>query len=121
MAWEIQYGKIPDNLFVCHHCDNKRCCNHKHLFLGTDADNQHDRWQKHDRAIAKLVIEKTNEEPLETKHLRPVFSRLFATDVAEIKRIAADRGIPWQIELRLLIRRAIRGAAREVVLVKEPR
>jgi hypothetical protein len=29
-------------LFVCHHCDNKRCFNPDHLFIGTTQDNMND-------------------------------------------------------------------------------
>jgi hypothetical protein len=39
IAYAIGYGRAPGQLFVCHRCDNPRCCNPAHLFLGTCADN----------------------------------------------------------------------------------
>jgi len=45
-VWMIFNGTIPDNLLVCHTCDNPPCCNPKHLFLGTYLDNNRDRDSK---------------------------------------------------------------------------
>lgn len=46
LSYEIAYGDIPKGMFVCHHCDNPKCCNPEHLFIGTSKDNMIDAARK---------------------------------------------------------------------------
>lgn len=45
-SWIIHNGPIKKGLHVLHSCDNKKCTNPKHLFLGTPKDNTQDMLQK---------------------------------------------------------------------------
>jgi hypothetical protein len=53
-SWEWHYGEVPTGLCVLHRCDNRRCVNPEHLFLGTVLDNVKDMIEKGRQAPPKL-------------------------------------------------------------------
>ena len=42
VAYEISVGQIPRGLLVLHTCDNPKCVNPKHLYIGDHQDNARD-------------------------------------------------------------------------------
>ena len=45
-SWKLHNGEIQKGMFVLHRCDNGKCVNPDHLFLGTQADNIQDMIKK---------------------------------------------------------------------------
>jgi hypothetical protein len=71
IAYILTYGSILDGLSVCHTCDNRRCCNPKHLWLGTTLDNLTDMRKKGRNALqygeSNPYCKLTNEQVIEIR------------------------------------------------------
>ena len=75
-------GKIPDGMFVCHHCDVPSCCNPDHLFLGFALDNTRDCWKK-GRGVSPP------ENPHVVGEVHPL-AKLTADKVIEMRRLRKE-------------------------------
>jgi hypothetical protein len=81
-VYELYHGPIPDGLCICHTCDNRRCCNPAHLWVGTIAENSADR------------DEKGRHSPARGEQVHGV--KLHAADVQEIRALLAA-GVPQTV------------------------
>ena len=86
VAWELANGPIPDEQQVLHRCDNRKCVNPEHLFLGTLDDNMADMTAKRRQAHgpkcyhAKLTVEQVHEIRRSTERQQTIADRYGITN-----------------------------------------
>ena len=73
MAHRIAYEKTTNTnikgLIAMHICDNPKCCNPKHIILGTHADNQADKVAKNRQAKGEIhALKGTPQGKRNTRH-----------------------------------------------------
>lgn len=84
-SWIIHKGEIPKGLVVCHSCDNRKCTNPNHLWIGTHKENIQDRIKKGRCNTPKgtqLKVSKINE--IEAKEIKILLKK--GLTCAEISR-----------------------------------
>lgn len=80
VSFRMFFGGIPEGKNICHRCDNRKCVNPRHLFLGTQSENLADAFAK-----GRITIP-------QARGAANGNSRLTEADVLEIKGMKS-RGI----------------------------
>jgi hypothetical protein len=70
VSWRIHFGEIPSGLCVLHSCDNKKCVNPSHLFVGTYQDNTDDMMNKNRHRVP--FGEKSASAKLKEREVRAI-------------------------------------------------
>lgn len=72
VSYFLSTGIDPANKFVCHKCDNPKCVNPSHLFLGTHLDNIKDAQSKNRKIQGSKVYNSklTEDSVVEIRKLR---------------------------------------------------
>lgn len=110
-SWELHFGPVPTGLEVCHRCDNGRCVNPAHLFLGTHAENMADmmrkdraaRGQRNGRARAATPSRPRVQRPSTSGERNPR-AKLTAAQVLQIRTALAGGELERALAARFGVR-----------------
>ena len=103
IVWLLKRGKIPGDLGVLHTCDNPRCCNIEHLFIGTTLENTRDmvskgRQSKGDKhpfrihGAAHMIGSKSHKAKLTEEKVIEIRAR-YKSENTTCAKLAAEYGV----------------------------
>lgn len=103
VSYRLHIGEIPNDLCVLHKCDNPKCSNPNHLFLGTKKDNAIDRnlkgrgknpVHKGNHPMAKLSVDQVKEIKKSSLSMNEL-SEKYGASINMIRRILNGSRWGW--------------------------
>lgn len=110
VSYMLTVGPIPAGMYVCHSCDNPKCCNPRHLWLGTIDDNFADMRAKgrQARGMRQGMHTRPESRPIGERYgcakLTEMLVREILSDTRSHRKIAADYGVS-QVHISRIKRR----------------
>lgn len=101
VAWGLANGVDPGDRLICHTCDNPPCCNPKHLYAGTSADNNGDTVAR--GRARRAYGERSGKAKLSAEQLDEI--RMLAATGVPQTQIAAAMGVSSSHVSRILSRK----------------
>jgi hypothetical protein len=97
LSYSIYKGPIPDHLLVCHKCDNPKCINPDHLFLGSYLENNLDKIKKgRDHNKSKTHCKNGHEFSIENTNFQKNGKRKCRVCDREKRRKQGDGSRPYR-------------------------
>jgi len=90
MAWIYKNGEISGKILVCHKCDNPKCVNLDHLFLGTNQDNKNDAVNKKRHTFGERI----HSSKLNAKQVISIFTSY--KNLSSIKGLSVKHSVSIQ-------------------------
>ena len=92
VSYKLHNGSIPAGMWVLHRCDNRRCVNPDHLYVGTASDNNRDTAMRNPNCGNHCRGELNHAARLTFKQVRRIKQRITSGEPA--RRVADDLCIP---------------------------
>jgi hypothetical protein len=96
LLYVLYFGGIPKGMWVLHKCDNRKCVNPNHLYLGNINDNSRDAVERRrnvfgERSGRSKLTNKQAEDIRNSKENRSVLSKKYGVLPGQIYRIRSGK------------------------------
>lgn len=105
-SWILTHGDIGDGLQICHTCDNRKCVNPRHLFIGTRSDNMVD---AHLKGRLSAAMHDAHAVFLTDAQVVEIYARINAGEQRAV--LAAEFGVAPQTISRIRLKQRPRYVA----------